>query len=499
MKKVLFTILTAFISLTILAQTDILPPQLHLPTDGNDDQMPDIELDWYPVSGIGMNIMYEVQLDTDTLFSNPLVVETDLSAYKTSNLKFGTTYYWRVRATDDLGTSDWSAVYSFITFNQVTLDSPDDGDDDLDPATELKWKMRVGSNRISGVKRFEYEVSPDTSFNTITNHGTVLASVIPSTTQTYGFMTNLLRFDATYYWHIRVYHDADTSDWSERWEISTLVKPVLTTPADGANQQMVDVLLEWQDVSGAYEYIYELCTDPTFSQPCMNFVDSNSVKAPGLMFGATYYWRTKALHTVDTSEWSDDRSFTTINTVNLVSPANGGFDDALNPTLEWQELTGIDGYYLQVDTDDDFSDVDIIEVPKDDNTWTFVQTAITGTTYFWRMRAYQEGDTTMWSDTWHFTSGEEQGIHDVSAVYDVNIYPNPCDQLLNLDINSLKNLPAEVSILNLLGQTLTNEQISIGIGMNKQRINVASLENGIYMVRVKSGEYYFTKRFMINR
>ena len=49
-----------------------------------------------------------------------------LSAIKTSELLFGETYYWRVRAIDGNDVSDWSETWSFRVIRRVVLSKPTD-------------------------------------------------------------------------------------------------------------------------------------------------------------------------------------------------------------------------------------------------------------------------------------------------------------------------------------------------------------------------------------
>jgi len=496
MKKILGVFILGIISLGLLAQTDVLPPQLHLPANNADDQMPNTELDWYPVSGIG-TVMYEIQLDTNSMFSNAMVFETNESAYRTSQLTFNTEYFWRVRAIDDLGTSDWSETRNFVTFIDVDLDGPDDGDTGIEPNSELEWKGRKGSKYITGVTFFDFQVSLNPDFNTLYQAGS-----LPYAENTIKYMaiTQYLMFDTTYYWRVRARHQTDTTIWSEVWSFSTLAMPTLVNPANGATDQMLNAQLKWNAISGVFSYVYDLCIDPTFSLPCTNIADSNIAVSQGLSYGKTYYWRVKGIHSEDTSDWSETRSFTTINTVNLVSPENGAYVSDLYPELQWQAQTGTGSFKIYVDVDENFTNPEINTVAGTKSSFNLVQPAILGTTYYWKVKAFISGDSTEFSETRHFISGEApQGIHNNSATYNMSIYPNPCDNVLNLKFFAKEQIDVNVSILNLLGQLMKESNILLSQGINQTNMDVSGLESGIYMIRIKSGDSFVTQRFIINR
>jgi len=162
MKKIFTTILLSVFALAIIAQTDIIPPQLHTPSDGDDLQMTDAVLDWYATTGSGV-IDYTLELDLDMNFSNPVVFTMDTSAAKMDKLNFGDTYYWRVKASDDTGDeSDWSAAFSFIVIKRFDINKPDDGKEDAPPNEAIKWKKSYGGTALSGITHIDCQI--DTSY-----------------------------------------------------------------------------------------------------------------------------------------------------------------------------------------------------------------------------------------------------------------------------------------------------------------------------------------------
>ena len=497
MKKLISLFIALFISFGLFAQTDVLPPVLVSPTDGDDDQMLDVMMDWYAVAGIG-DITYELQYDTSTAFANPVTVETEFSSANGENLFFGTTYYWRVRAKDDLGTSDWSEVFHFITFAQIVLDDPGDGDDDITPEIDLEWKVKYGGQSITGITFYDYQVAYDTNFTEMFMSGS--KTYVATTAATVKHTISLMHFDTTYFWRVRARHDADESMWSETWSYMTTDQCVHESPSDGATGQMLDVTIEWEDMRGSYEYIYELCDDPSFNTPCIFFTDENSVTAMGLLFGTTYYWRVKAAHTEDTTNWSEMWSFETMNSVNLVSPGNGSYVDDYFPTLSWQEVTGIAGFQLQYDTDQNFTEPTEEMIDGDKYSHKILFSLQLDQTYFWRVRAYENGDTTNWSPAWSFTIGEgPQGINDMLTDHTVNIYPNPANTDLFLEINTIRPTDVQVSVLNLLGQTVINTRFDLGQGLNKNQINLTELEAGLYILQMQSGDESYMKKVVIEK
>ena len=497
MKKLLLTKILVIVSLFLVAQTDVLPPQLVLPTNGDDDQLPDTELDWYASSGIG-EVSYEVSIDTSADFTDPMIYSVDVTSLKTSELLFGTVYYWRVRAIDNVGTSDWSETFSFSTFDQVGLTKPTNGNTTVTPRAQLIWSNKKGPLFISGLSHYDYRLSVDT-FNTIYTSGSVPFSSFPEDTLAFYAWVNQLDFGTTFQWQVRARHAKDESEWSDPFSFTTLNAVTLVSPVDEATNQDLEITLEWDEMTGAFEYIYEFCTDPNFTLPCMAISETNTANPQGVMFGATYYWRVKALHTTDTSDWSPTWSFEAINTVIQVSPANASYVDDIFPTLEWQPIAGVSGFQIMFDESESFN-MDPMEFSTEGTESSYdILTALTyDKTYFWKLRAFENGDTTEWSATWSFTVGVN-GVGEIIDQNDLQIYPNPAQDVIFIKALTSEVGNAELTISNLLGQTVISQPLKLDHPNAKEIIMVNGLENGLYILQVKAGAASYSKKIIIER
>lgn len=496
MKKLLLTKLGVVLSVMLLAQTDVLPPALISPANAAVNQMPDAVLNWYPVAGIGP-VTYEVQYDLDDTFPDPVSNVINFSSLKTSELLFGTTYYWRVRATDNTGTSDWSETRHFTIFSKPELNSPSNGAVNFNPAGIIQWKTSVGLV-ITGVTYFDWEVSEDSNFSTIKNHGSVAQGDWSINLQNYEATTSLLKFGTEYFWRVRTRHDVDTSDWSDVWSFTTKHTTTLTAPADGATNQMINLTLTWQPIPGAYGYLYEVSTDSAFTTPSLSVATTNAVSPLGIMFGTTYFWRVKAYHTQDTSQWSVARSFQTINTVGLVSPANGSYVDDLFPTVSWQAVTGTDGFEILYDVSDAFDDPEIAYEEGNKYSHKIITILTMNQTYYWKVRAFNDGDTTLWSPTWSFTVGV-QSVHNLLTDNSISIYPNPATESLTLKLNTSNINTIEVRISNLLGQLVFSQQLTFNQQDATEVINLDKMDNGLYIIQIRTGESVLSRKIIIDK
>lgn len=92
-------------------------PTLNVPADGRTGVGIDTLIAWYDVSG---ETKYHTQLDTVNTFTGTLKLNDSTLAANTTNdstktLDSNETYYWRVRAGNDVGWSSWSSTRSFTT------------------------------------------------------------------------------------------------------------------------------------------------------------------------------------------------------------------------------------------------------------------------------------------------------------------------------------------------------------------------------------------------
>jgi len=767
MKKLLYTFLITIVSVTLFAQTKVSAPVLVAPEDNAVNQMPDALLDWNPVAGVGQ-VSYEAQIADDDSFTNPVIFSINVTSVSAENLLFGKTYYWRVRATDDVGTSDWSSTFMFTVFNRLNLNKPDDGSDGEEPDVKLSWKNKVGGAGGTPISGFTYvDCQVDTSYfwgidqvpvtndlngifflsdndgyaagaggvilhndgnawteetsNTDKNlydiymfsgtdgfavgeEGTVVindggtweeATDIPTTNDLFaisvldenniwvvgksgtilyadasgpvlqdsptekdlkdvyavaaddvwavgksgtiihfdgsdwtevasptskslsgvyftsasdgwavgksgmiihydgtewtefvsdvdfdlesvyflnassgivvgkdgkiatfdgnswapgtsgsvntlmsafmleedniwlagengtvvywtgqGFSSpavfirtttidsievamSQLFFDTKYFWRVRARHDLDTSDWSSVSSFYTIDKVTLTEPSNNASDMMLDVVLKWQEISGTFTYIYEVCRDPEFTVPCLSFTDINEANAQALMYDSTYYWRVKAAHNQDTTDWSDTWSFTTINTVYLVSPNNGDTTNTL-PMFEWEAQTGTDGYVVEYDLSESFENAEpeIVDAPS--ASYNVVYPLEKGETYYWRVKAFHDGDTTGWSDVRHFITEPEQGIEDYLTDNTVSVFPNPASNELNVSIQSPERMNVTIKILNLLGKEVVNTNFTFN-QENVKTIDITNLNNGVYILQLESEGNVFSRKLIIDK
>jgi hypothetical protein len=86
----------------------------------------------------------------------------------------------------------------------------------------------------------------------------------------------------------------------------------------------------------------------------------------------------------------------------------------------------------------------------------------------------------------------------LDANEDVVLFPNPTNELVNLRINASSSFIANISLVNVLGQTVYTKQVSLNDGGNSIQLDVAELASGVYSFTIDSTSGSITKKLMIN-
>jgi hypothetical protein len=466
------------------------------PKDGADYQPPDVLLDWNPVAG-GIDLHYEVQISTNADFTDPIQLTTTLSSINASELLFDTQYFWRVRATDQTGSSAWSVTRSLKTVDVVELSKPKKNGTDIVPNITLEWDK---SNEVTGISYFDVEIDQVNTFNSENYH----RYLIPFIDEINTIQLENLYFDQDHFWRVRAIHSKDTTAWSETWKFTTLATFELKRPKNDAIDQNPNQELIWDKIDGIDTYLYQIDLDPDFDLAKTYETVNDRANADKLHFGETYYWRVMGYHELDSTEWTDVFNFTTINQVVRLSPTDGQTGLGIFPEFQWESITGITSYCLEIDDNPDFNHNPIQKsIPSgltSKVTYLLPGPSLdSATVYYWRVCALHEYDSTGWGPAWSFTV-TATGIDDPALTAgSIQISPNPGDGLFYLTLSSDAAASVHLTVMDLVGQQLKVLEWNLLQGMNKRTLNIQDLPGGVYMLRLQKDNEVVTQKLVIQR
>ncbi|MDQ3003421.1 MAG: ice-binding family protein [Fibrobacterota bacterium] len=379
-------------------------PALVAPAAGSGNQPTTMIFRWTASPGTET---YRLQISASSVFAGTAFYDSSVvgTSQLVTGLTPGTTYYWRVNAGNDAGTSDFTNG-SFTTVvaapQAPDLAAPLDASTNATTIPNLEWTASAGA--------VTYRLQVDTS--------SVFASTIfdDSTITATSKKVAVLIVGKTYYWRVNAKNAGGTSAFSKIWRftvssVAVLDAPVLTSPDDSATDVSTNTLLDWDAVAGADTYRLQLDTLITFAGPVFDSatITSTSLPITGLIVGKTYFWRVNAKYGPGTSAFSSIRSFT-VAAINapapplLESPLDSATGISKNPVLRWKASTGATSYRLQVDTSSLFANPVFDDANLNALSRPMSASLKEGRTYFWRVNARNNGGTSAFSATWRFTT-----------------------------------------------------------------------------------------------
>jgi hypothetical protein len=274
---------------------------------------------------------FDYQADTSLLFNSPLLIQGTVASTvfqgATSNMRFGATYYWRVRARHSKGHSDYCAPRSFTVIDKFTLASPGNNAVDQFLDVALKW------NAVTGLLAYGYQIAHDQNFTDIVTEGEVNDVSVDAT---------FLNFGGVYYWRINGRHVSDTSQWSDPYKFTAIDRVILIAPANAATDVALSPLVTWTKQTGITGYELQIDSLNTFGNPVVSAKPtSTSVNyqvTKKLKPLTTYYWRMRAFSDgtlmADTSNWSSPFSFVTTSATGIDEAESSSFNIYPNPARE---------------------------------------------------------------------------------------------------------------------------------------------------------------------
>jgi len=157
------------VSMTVQAPALSIPALLS-PNDGDYvGAQSAVTLSWNSVDNA---TSYRVVVSTNSDCSNPFFDQTVSETQVTvSTLNISTTYYWRVKASNQSGESDWSNIWSFITEEPPPPNEPDI----LVSSTTIDFGNIAEGNSKSEKLRIENRGSADLQINNITSNNSAFS------------------------------------------------------------------------------------------------------------------------------------------------------------------------------------------------------------------------------------------------------------------------------------------------------------------------------------
>ncbi len=85
----------------------------------------------------------------------------------------------------------------------------------------------------------------------------------------------------------------------------------------------------------------------------------------------------------------------------------------------------------------------------------------------------------------------------VNPMTTTRVYPTPTNGVLNVEVNASQSSDVNISVFNIMGQKVSEQNTTVNTGINTTTINTESLSSGIYFVTVKANGFENTMKFVV--
>ncbi|MEZ4673542.1 MAG: SdrD B-like domain-containing protein [Caldilineaceae bacterium] len=261
----------------------------------------------------------------------------------------------------------------------------------------LSWKPVAGANI------YHVEISNTAGFSN------VIAWAKTANTK---YITFAALPNDTYFWRVRA--GTNSTTWGEYSPVRTFTKdwndngtfiPQLISPPDGSERiAFTNDDFTWEPFQGAARYLFEIGTDPTFSNVIYSEITIKASHTPvERLPNNIYYWRVTPIDARDrfgesSETWSFN--FNWKNPPQLLTPEHD-VDVAFIPRFAWTAVQAASKYELQISTQEDFGSVTSYQTTNTE--YTPEKSLSNDQDYYWRVKAIDaEKNSTPWSDVRQF-------------------------------------------------------------------------------------------------
>jgi hypothetical protein len=96
-----------------------------------------------------------------------------------------------------------------------------------------------------------------------------------------------------------------------------------------------------------------------------------------------------------------------------------------------------------------------------------------------------------------FRYGNSVDVKEQKQELGVSVYPNPSNGRFNIKLNSLPEQTAAIKVFDSAGKQVFIKELDITQSKMLQRINLSGVDNGIYLLKVESGDQTFSEKIVI--
>jgi hypothetical protein len=466
---------------------------------------------WNAVSGAN-NYDVDYKTTASSTWINAATATTSTSA-NLAGLAPGTAYDWRVRANCTAG----SGAYATAQFTTLT---PCNAPTGLSSSAITFTDATISWTAASGADSYDVDYKTTAS-----------STWINAATATTSTSVNLsgLSSGTSYDWRVRTNCAEGTGNYVSA-QFTTLTPCNAPTGLSASSITSSSATVNWSAVSGAtsYDVDYKLSTSGTWINSITG-TGSTSRNITGLTASSLYDWRVRTNCASGSSGYSQAQ-FTTA----AVVTCPGTYDVSTNGSASGAALipfntdikglinpAGDNDYYKFVIHTSGTATVTLSTLPADydlriyrsngtsqvassSNGGTASETitrTYTAGTYYARVFGYQNANNATNCYTLRIQLGTATRPDEMVLFpgTKLSVFPNPAGYTANLAFSSVADGNAVISVINQTGAVVLNQTVAVRQGENTRKIDISSLANGMYFIRIQNGTDVQMAKIAVNK
>jgi hypothetical protein len=457
-------------------------PVLVTPVNGETGVAVDPVLHWNYASHA---VAYEIQVAPNPQFSELAVNKQGVADFYQwcSGLISATSYWWRVRASNSAGASDWSIVWNFSMApdlsNVPAISYPADGADSQTLTVDLCWFPAPCA------LSYGLQVSEQEDFST-----TIIDRLGINDTS---FLLSGLANLRYYYWRVNAQTVGGATDWANAWfrtNIAAPKSPRCVSPGNNASKIVRETALRWDPVTGAAAYGVQVSTDRSFQTVTYSAWDliDTAVSVTGLVDDTRYFWRVFAAN-AGGLVCSPAMQFTTIFPLPVaprpVFPEPGHLARSDSLCFIWNaSKPHVTGYWLEIARDSTMQGAFVDSMAADT---TLVRTRLVDNKeYWWRVRAANETGWSPYSEMRLFKTAFPVAPVKKFSFDNFAFHGN----VGSIEYSIARQCAVRLTMVDLQGKTLWRVVKNKSVpGSYREQAPASRLPVGAYFVSLKAGPF----------
>ncbi len=282
----------------------------------------------------------------------------------------------------------------------------------------------------------------------------------------------------------------------------------LISPTNTATKIPTSTMLTWNTTAGAETYHLQLSKTSDFLTTVSNDsgLMTSSTLSPALENSTTYYWRVSARNSIGEGKWSAVWNFKTIGAkpenIVLDSPVDAATNVPLQTKLIWNPAIVSTSYNIQISLQPGMFPT-LMDIDTLTQTNYSPRNLAGKTTYYWHIRALNNGAVGDFSPTWSFTTQDPASVREDALASKISIdpvYPNPSAGYSIVSFTLAEPMILRIAVIDLFGDEMALVADKF-FDAGKQSLMLASntLPSGKYFYRFTTPNGVLTKAFVIQK